>query len=132
MSVRDALFSKTYTGSLSFTVTEFSARGARGQMPVTPGCLNPFGTVHAGAMIWFADVIATVCAVGDPDSVGADGSGFPVAIDMHSALLSNTRSGVIEASAAPVKRGRTLIVMRTEVTHVGRVLMTMTSSHLRS
>ena len=101
-------------------------------MPITPGCLNPFGTVHAGALIWFADVIATVCAVGSPDAVTPEGQGFPVAIDMHSALMANARSGVMIARATPIKRGRKLIVMRTEITHQDALVMTMTSSHLRS
>lgn len=132
MSVQEALFAKTYAGSLAFHVTEASAEGARGEMPVSEGCLNPFGTVHAGAMIWFADVIATVCAVGSPDQVGAQGQGFPLAIDMHTVLTGNTRAGVLVAQARPVKRGRKLIVMRTEVSHEGTLLMTMTSSHLRA
>ena len=34
-------------------------------MPIGDGMLNPFGTVHAGALLWFADVVATVLAIGD-------------------------------------------------------------------
>ena len=28
-------------------------------MPIKAGMLNPFGTVHAGAMLWLADVTGT-------------------------------------------------------------------------
>ena len=132
MSVREKLFQTEYAGALAFRVTEAGPERARGEMPVTESLLNPFGSVHAGAMIWFADVIATLCAVGSPDAVAPDGSGFPLAIDLHGVLLSNTTDGVLVAEAAPVKRGRKLIVMRTRVSHEGRALMEMTSSHLRA
>jgi len=51
-------------------------------MPVQPGVLNPFGIVHAGAMLWFADVCATILASGKTEFVpGA--AGFPLGVSLN-------------------------------------------------
>ena len=118
-------------GALAFDIVEAGPDRTVATMPVTPSMLNPFGTVHAGAMIWFADVTATVCAIGDPASVGADGAGFPLAVDLHTVLAGNQRDGVLTATATPVRRGKSLIVIRTDVTgEGGRLLISMTTTHV--
>lgn len=43
-------------GSIEFTVTEQSPERVVAEMPIQAGIKNPFGTVHAGAVLWFADV----------------------------------------------------------------------------
>jgi len=45
-------------GSLEFTVTERSEGRVVSEMPIGSGVKNPFGVVHAGAMLWLADVTA--------------------------------------------------------------------------
>jgi acyl-coenzyme A thioesterase PaaI-like protein len=67
-------------------------------MPVSSDILNPFGTVQAGAMIWLADVPASVLAI-EGQTIGQDGKGFPLAIDIHTTLVSNQRDGDIRAEA---------------------------------
>ena len=52
-------------GSIEFTITEHSADRVVSEMPVTAGIKNPFGGVHAGAMLWLADVTATRLVLGD-------------------------------------------------------------------
>jgi 1,4-dihydroxy-2-naphthoyl-CoA hydrolase len=54
-------------------------------MPISKGMLNPFGTIHAGAMIWMADVTATVLALQNA-RVDSDGRGFPLAINIATNL----------------------------------------------
>jgi 1,4-dihydroxy-2-naphthoyl-CoA hydrolase len=101
-------------------------------MPVQPGILNPFGVVHAGAMLWFADVCATVLAFGGTDFV-AGAAGFPLAINLNAALLGNQKDGVLKATAGFVKRGRQLSVVRTTVTgEGGRIIADVTTSHIGS
>lgn len=130
MSVREILETTRYEGQIGFDVIERSADRVVAEMPVTAGILNPFGTVHAGAMIWFADVAATYCAIGDAE-IGDDGKGFPLAVDLHTVLMGNQGDGVLTAVAVPVKRGRSLIVVRTVVTGKdGRTLIEMTTSHI--
>jgi uncharacterized protein (TIGR00369 family) len=124
------LRSNDYSHSLSFTIEERSSAFARGRMPVADGMLNPFGTVHAGALLWFADVVATVCAIGDT-AVGPAGQGFPLAVTLNAQLLGNRNAGELVAEARPVRRGKRLIVVRTEVKDAdGAVLLDVTTTHM--
>lgn len=121
------------SGAIELAVTTREPDLVVARMPVTAGTKNPFGTVHAGAMIWFADVAATLCAVGDPGSVGEDGAGFPLAIDLHTVLLGNERDGELTARSTTIKRGNKLTVVRTVVIGAtGRRLIEMTTTHLRA
>jgi len=117
-------------GEIAFTILEASGGHVRAIMPVTPGILNPMGMVHAGAMIWFADVTATRLAIGDAQ-IDADGKGFQLAIDLHAALVGNQHDGELFAEARFVRRGRRVTVVRTRVTGAeGRLLLDMTTTHV--
>jgi uncharacterized protein (TIGR00369 family) len=117
-------------GAIVFTITERSEELVVGAMPVRPGVLNPYGVVHAGALLWFADVCATSLALGGAET-GPGKSGFPLAIDLHAAFLANQREGVLEARATFVKRGRRVSVVRTTVSGAGgRVLADVTTTHV--
>src|SRR5882724_4395118 len=94
---------KEWHGEIAFSLVEQSAERVVARMTVGDGVRNPFGTVHAGAMIWMADVAATM-AIGE-GGLAPDGKGFPLAIDLHAALVGNQRAGEIEAEARIVRRG---------------------------
>lgn len=131
MSLRDKLAAPHWNGAVEFTIDHRSADQVTATMPIQNGMLNPFGTVHAGAMIWFADIVATICAVGDVDTVEDSGRGFPLAVDLHTVLVGNEREGKLKAIAQPVKRGRKLTVIRTEVRgRSNRLLIEMTTTHM--
>ncbi|MGR3454901.1 PaaI family thioesterase [Pseudooceanicola sp.] len=122
----------TYEGRIAFTARYDGDGIASGEMEVQPGILNPFGTVHAGAMIWFADVVATRLVLGEAE-VSAGMKGFPLAVNLNANLLGNTREGRLTARAEYVKQGRRLSVVRTRVTRPdGRLLIEMTTSHVPS
>ena len=117
-------------GEIEFFIEDRQEDHVTSRMPVTPGMLNPFGVVHAGAMVWLADVTATVLARGAFES-GPNGKGFPLAIDLHAALLRNTKSGSLLAEASFVRRGRRVSVVRTRVTaEDGDLLVEMTTTHV--
>jgi uncharacterized protein (TIGR00369 family) len=119
-----------YTGNIEFTIEEQNEEVVISQMPVTPGICNPYGTVHAGAMIWFADVTATLLAMGGTASP-EDAQNFQLAIDLHTTLISNQREGVLRAEARFVKKGRRVSVVRTAVTgENGRLLAEVTTTHI--
>ncbi len=131
MAVGEKSSAQHFKGDLQFEIVESGPERAVAVMPVTSGMLNPFGTVHAGAMIWFADVTATVCAIGDPSSIGPTGAGFPLAVDLHAVLAANQKDGVLTATSVPVRRGKQLVVIRTDVTGKdGRLLISMTTTHV--
>jgi 1,4-dihydroxy-2-naphthoyl-CoA hydrolase len=120
------------SGRIEFTITKHSPDEVIGEMPLQAGILNPFGVAHAGAMIWFADVCATVLAFGGTEFVeGA--AGFPLAINLNAALLGNQKVGAFMATSRFVKRGRQLSVVRTTVTgDGGRPIADVTTSHIAS
>jgi 1,4-dihydroxy-2-naphthoyl-CoA hydrolase len=117
-------------GKIEFRIVEQSQEQVVGEMPVQPGILNPYGVVHAGALLWFADVCATTLALGGADA-SPGGSGFPLAIDLHAAFLANQKDGVLKARAGFLKRGRRVSVVRTTVTgNGGRLLADVTTTHV--
>jgi 1,4-dihydroxy-2-naphthoyl-CoA hydrolase len=123
---------KTFTGSIEFTIQEVSDEHVVGILPVRLGVLNPFGVVHAGAILWFADVCASVLITGKREIVPGE-VGFPLAVNLNAALLGNQKEGTFTATSRYVKKGRTLSVVRTSVTgDSGRAVADVTTSHILS
>jgi 1,4-dihydroxy-2-naphthoyl-CoA hydrolase len=120
------------TGRIEFKITKQTQDEVIGEMPVQSGILNPFGVAHAGAMLWFADVCATILANGGSEIVeGA--AGFPLAINLNAAFLGNQKDGAFIATSQFVKRGRQLSVVRTAITGAGgRLIADVTTSHIAS
>lgn len=119
-------------GTIDFSITERSAERVVGEMPVDSGIKNPFGTVHAGAILWFADVVATVLVM-DVAAVSEGMKGFPLAISINANLLGNQKDGALKAVATYVKKGRTVGVVRTMVYGSEEKLVAdVTTSHMLS
>ena len=117
-------------GSIEFTITEQTVERVSGEMQVQAGILNPFGVAHAGAMLWFADVCATVLAAGKSEFTSG-AAGFPLGINLNASFLGNQKDGVLKATAVFVKRGRQLSVVRTTITgEGGRLIADVTTSHI--
>ena len=117
-------------GQIQFAIVEQSAERVVGEMPVQAGILNPFGTAHAGATLWFADVCATVLAFGGSE-MKPGVAGFPLAISLNANLLGNQTGGVFRATSVFVKRGKRLSVVRTTVTGDNdRLIADITTSHV--
>lgn len=119
-------------GEIEFTLVERTAERAVGEMPITAGIKNPFGVVHAGAILWFADVAASVLLMGTTEP--AEGmKGFPLAITLNANFLGNQSSGAFRAVSSFVKKGKTLSVVRTAVSGADRKLIAdVTTSHILS
>ena len=119
-------------GIIEFTITEHSAERVVSEMPVSPGIKNPFGVVHAGALLWLADVTATVLVIGPGDATEGM-KGFLLAITLNANFLGNQSEGSFKAIASFVKRGRSVSVVRTAVYGTGDKLMVdVTTSHVLS
>lgn len=121
-----------YEGHIEFTIVSTDDKRAIAEMPVQPGILNPFGTVHAGATLWFADVTATHLALeGRNPSQGMQG--FPLAISLNAHLVGNRTQGSFRAEAVYIRRGRRVSVVRTRVTgDDGGLIAEVTTSHIRA
>lgn len=122
---------QSYAGEIAFSLISLSEGEAVGSMRIRDGVLNPFGTVHAGALLWFADVIATHLALGAVD-VAPGMKGFPLAVNLNAQLLANRREGELLATARVVRRGRRVSVIRTTVADAqgGGELVDVTTTHI--
>ena len=119
-------------GRIEFQVVEQTPERVISEMPIQPGIKNPYGAVHAGAMLWLADVTATVLAMGSTEfSEGM--SGFPLAITLNANFASNQREGKLKAVASFVKKGRTVSIVRTTVFGENdKLLADVTTTHVPS
>jgi 1,4-dihydroxy-2-naphthoyl-CoA hydrolase len=122
----------TVHGSIEFTITERREDRVVAEMPIQSGIKNPFGGVHAGAMLWFADVTATRLVLGERD-MSEGMQGFPLAINLNANFVSNQTEGSLKATACFVKRGRTVSVVRTTVHGAAdKLIADVTTSHVLS
>jgi uncharacterized protein (TIGR00369 family) len=120
----------TIHGSITFAITDRSEERVVAEMTIAEGIRNPHGVVHAGAMLWMADVTATVLVMG-PDQPSEGGTGFPLAISLNANFLANQREGSLKAVATYVKRGRTVSVVRTIVSGANdKLIADVTTSHV--
>ena len=119
-------------GHIEFTIIEQTAERVVSEMPVTAGIKNPYGTVHAGATLWLADVTATVLVIGKPDA--SEGmKGFPLAINLNANMIGNQTEGTFKAVSTFVKRGRSVSVVRTEVSGAGdKLIADVITNHILS
>jgi 1,4-dihydroxy-2-naphthoyl-CoA hydrolase len=119
-------------GSISFSIVERSADRVVSEMPIGAGIKNPYGGVHAGAILWFADVTASILVLG-PAEASEGMKGFPLAINLNANLVGNQAEGTFRAIASFVKRGRTVSVVRTVVQGAGdKLIADVTTSHVLS
>jgi uncharacterized protein (TIGR00369 family) len=119
-------------GAIEFTITEHTDDRVVSEMPIQPGIKNPFGGVHAGAMLWFADVTATRLVLGERD-ISEGMQRFPLAISLNGNFVGNQTEGMLTAVASFVKRGRTVSIVRTAVTGAaGKLIADVTTSHVLS
>ena len=118
--------------SFRFSIIEQTADRVTGEMPIDAGMKNPYGGVHTGAMLWFADVCATVLVLGSPHADEGQ-SGFPLAITLNANLVGNQSEGCLRAVASFVKRGKTVTIVRTSVFGDGdRLIAEVTTNHVRA
>jgi 1,4-dihydroxy-2-naphthoyl-CoA hydrolase len=86
--------------------------GAR--IVIQPHHCNPTGNINGGVIISLADNIST----GAANRAYLQKTGehkFLVGVDLHAVMLANQQGGTIRATAAPVRVGRRVTVVRTQV-----------------
>jgi len=119
-------------GTIDFTIVEQTPERVVGEMPIHEGIKNPYGVVHAGALLWFADVAATVLVMGNSE-LGEGMKGFPLGISLNANFVGNQKEGSFHAISTFVKKGRTVSVVRTLVLGADEKLIAdVTTSHVLS
>lgn len=117
-------------GRIAFTITERTDEYVTAEMPVAPGMLNPYGIVNAGAMVWFADVCASVLVNGD-QAWGVGASGFPLGVSINADFMGNQSDGVLVATSRYQRRSRRLnVVLTTICGNEGVELARVVTKHL--
>lgn len=91
---------------------------------------NPTGNINGGVIISLADNLAT----GVANQAWSEKTGeqaFLVGVDLHAVMLGNQQGGRITAFASPVRVGRRITVVRTQVKgDEGRLLAEVTTTHV--
>jgi 1,4-dihydroxy-2-naphthoyl-CoA hydrolase len=118
-------------GKIEFQVVERIPERVVSEMPILPGVRNPYGVVNAGAILWFADVTATILVMG-PSAIPAEGmAGFPLALTLNANLISNQKEGTFKAVSTFVKKGKRVNVVRTMVYGKSdRLIADVTTNHV--
>jgi len=118
-------------GNIEFYVVEQVPERVVSEMPILPGIKNPYGVVNAGAILWFADVTATILVMG-PSTLPSEGmAGFPLAITLNANFVSNQKDGTLRAVSTFVKKGKNLQVVRTIVYGKSdRLIADVTTNHV--
>jgi len=118
-------------GNIEFYVVEQVPERVVSEMPILPGIKNPYGVVNAGAILWFADVTATILVIG-PSTLPSEGmAGFPLAITLNANFVSNQKEGAFRAVSTFVKKGKRVNVVRTIVYGKSdRLIADVTTNHV--
>ena len=121
-----------FEGSIEFSIIERADNRVVSEMPIRAGIKNPFGVVHVGAILWLADVTATVLVMG-PAQTSEGMKGFPLAITLNANFIGNQTDGMFKAVSSFVKRGHTVSVVRTLVYGADEKLIAdVTTNHVLS
>jgi 1,4-dihydroxy-2-naphthoyl-CoA hydrolase len=91
---------------------------------------NPTGNINGGVIISLADNLSTGAANRAYFAKTGERK-FMVGIDLHAVMLANQQGGTIRATSRPVRVGRRVTVIRTEVRGDGeRLLAEVTTTHV--
>ena len=102
------------------------------EMPHGPNVIQGTGVFAAGALIQLADVAATmVCFLAIDPAGTRDDLPFPLSVQISCNLLRNTDRGKATTTSRIVHKGRTMMVVGSEIhDDEGRLLATGTSTHV--
>jgi len=118
--------------ALGLRPIEASAERVVMEMPMGPNVRQGTGVFAAGALIQLADVAATMVCFRAIDPTGErDDVPFPLSVQISSNLLRNTDKGKATTTSRIVHKGRTMMVVGSEIhDDDGRLLATVTSTHV--
>jgi 1,4-dihydroxy-2-naphthoyl-CoA hydrolase len=122
-----------FEGSIEFSIVERADDRVVSELPIRDGIKNPFGVVHVGAILWLADVTATVLVIGPGAQTSVGMKGFPLAITLNANFIGNQTEGIFTAVSSFVKRGHTVSIVRTLVHGANEKLIAdVTTNHVLS
>ena len=110
---------------------EDTDEGCVASIEIKPHHCNPTGNINGGVLISLADNIATGAAGRGYAEKYGDETVFMVGVDLHATMMANQQGGRIKGVAKPVRVGRRITVVRTQVLGDGdRLLAEVTTTHV--
>ena len=124
MDLDALLAAMPFAATSGVQLTAASADEARGRLDWSPERCTVGGTMHGGALMLLADTVGAVCAfLGLPEGAGT------ATLSSSTNLLRAVRDGYVEAVATPLHRGRSTVVVVTEVRDAeGRLVSSTTQT----
>ena len=99
-----------FAAQLGMTVSTASAEGVVAHLGWRPELCTAGGLLHGGALMTLADSTGALCAfLGLPDGAST------ATTSSHTTLIRPVRSGTVTATATVVHRGRTSVVIQTDL-----------------
>jgi len=99
-----------YAVELGITLDSASAEEAVGRLAWAPQRCTAGGVMHGGALMSLADTVGAVCAfLGPPPGAST------ATTSSTTQLFRAVREGEVRATARPLHRGRSLVVVQTEL-----------------
>ena len=110
-SPAELLASMPYAAALGIVLNEIAPELVRGSLDWSPGRCTASGLLHGGAVMSLADTVGAVCALLNlPPGAGT------ATVDSATNFFRAVRDGTLHAAARPLHVGRSLIVVRTDLT----------------
>lgn len=100
-----------YATTLGVTLATATADKVVGQLAWAPERCTAGGVMHGGALMGLADAVGAICAF-----LGLPAGANTTTTSSTTHLFRAVREGRVTATARPLHRGRTLIVVQTELT----------------
>jgi uncharacterized protein (TIGR00369 family) len=107
---------------LGIEFVEISADRVVARLTVTDKLLTTTGVVHGGTLMAFADTIGAAGTVANL----AEGE-RTATLESKTNFIAGTKSGVIQAVATPIHKGRRTQVWETRITDEGGKLLSVTT-----
>jgi uncharacterized protein (TIGR00369 family) len=122
--------SMTFDEYIGMTMMATDETIAAATIRIEPHHCNPTGNVNGGVIISLADNLST----GAANQAYFEKTGerrFLVGVDLHACMLTNQQGGTIRAVARPIRVGRRITVVRTQVWGDGDLLLAeITTTHV--
>ena len=105
--------SKTMVGHIGIEILEANNEYVRGRMPVDKRTIQPYGLLHGGASVAFAESLGSLAGSlhvnWEKEAV--------VGIEINANHLKSVRSGYVFGKATPIKIGKKIHVWNIEITN---------------
>jgi 1,4-dihydroxy-2-naphthoyl-CoA hydrolase len=109
---------------LGIVLEQASADEAVGRLDWSPELTTAGGAMHGGALMALADTVGAVCAyLGLPPGAGT------ATTSSSTSMLRGVRDGYVRATARPLHRGRSLVVVQTELVDADGRLVAQVTQH---